>query len=412
VQRETASFNEPGRFVTYLGYEWSGLTPAGGDHNILFLEDDQPIHRSSHWQIHDGGDASGDRYPIDQLWKEFAGRDDVLAIGHVGGRYCNLEWANEEFPQLVEVHSHHGTFEWVIEDAIRRGLEVGFVAQSDDHTGRPGRSWPLYPMSRGFVTFDTRGGFTGVFADELSREAIWKALKARHCYATTGHRSLLEFTADGAMMGDVLQWSAGKPLEFKARFIADGAPVADLEIRRGLDVVHRHVWPQDATSEWIRLEWSGVRVRSRNKNTDWHGHIAAAGGTIEEFRPYAFDQPGQGVVRVSESELAVTSSTSGDIDGVLLRVSDPGTLLAFESPPATVRFRAEDVMAEPRITRAGGINQQVAVSRYAPDVRTREVASSWSDTVSTPGRQVYWVRVVLADGHMAWSSPIFVDIAE
>lgn len=411
VQRQTARFHAPGEFVTYLGYEWSGLTPAGGDHNVLYLHDDEPVHRSSHWQIHDGSDTSTDRYPIGELWREFHGRDDVLVIGHVGGRYCNLALANDEFPHLVEVHSHHGTFEWVAEEAMRRGLCVGFCGQSDDHTGRPGLSAPLHPVARGFVTFDTRGGYTGIVASDLTRDALWQALKARHCYATTGHRSLLEFRLGDAMMGDVVRWPAGKPLEFVARFVAQGAPVADLEIRRGTETVYRHAWPEDAESPWIRLEWSGVRVRSRTKNTDWDGRIVATGGTVEDFRPYAFDQPGQGVTRVSDSELAVVSATSGDVDGVLLRVSDPATRITFESMPTTVRFVVSDITPEPRVFPAGGVNQQVRVARFAPEARRHEVRAAWSGAMTGPGREAYWLRVVLADGHMAWSSPIFVDTA-
>ena len=36
------------------------------------------------------------------------------------------------------------------------------------------------------------------------RDAIWQALKARHCYATTGERILLEFACAGARMGDAI----------------------------------------------------------------------------------------------------------------------------------------------------------------------------------------------------------------
>jgi hypothetical protein len=412
VQAETRRFHQPGRFVTFLGYEWSGLTPAGGDHNILYLRDDQPIHRSSHWQVHDGSDTSSDRYPIGELWRQFAGRDDVLAVGHVGGRYCNLALAEGGFPQLVEIHSHHGTFEWMAGEAIRRGLTVGFVAQSDDHTGRPGLSAPLHPVSRGFVTFDTFGGYTGIWADALTREAVWQALRARHCYATTGRRTLVELNAAGAMMGDVLRWSRSKPLPFRARVVADGAPLLDLELRRDLDVACRQRWPDDEAAPWIRVEWSGVRVRSRTKNADWDGRIRADGGRILEFRPYAFDQPGQGITRAGPAELAVISSTSGDVDGVMLRLDSPDARVTFESASATVSFRAEEITPEPRVFPAGGVNRQVRVSRTAPQVRAHEALLRWAEQSPAAGRHAYWLRAVQADGHMAWSSPLYVEFTD
>ena len=32
----TAAWNEPGRFTVLPGYEWSGNTAIGGDHNVYF----------------------------------------------------------------------------------------------------------------------------------------------------------------------------------------------------------------------------------------------------------------------------------------------------------------------------------------------------------------------------------------
>jgi len=410
VQKQTAAINEPGRFVSFLGYEWSGLTPAGGDHNVYFLNDDSQIHRSSHWQIHDGSDPATDRYPIGELFREFEGRDDVLIISHVGGRHANLEWATDEFPNLVEIHSHHGTFEWIAEDAMRRGLCVGFVGQSDDHTCRPGLSGPLQPLDPKFVTFDVSGGYTGIYADELTRESIWRALKARHCYATTGRRIVLGLRCGQAMMGDIIERPAGRETQFDIQAIADGAAIVDLEIRRGCDIVYRHQWPEDADSPWLRLQWSGVRIRSRNKTTDWTGRLAANGAAIDEFRPYGFAQEGQGMTRVGDGELAVRSVTSGNVHGVLLRLSKETAQLVFESAQGTFTFDAAEVGPEPRIFPAGGVNQQVRLSRFDPDARNDELRIRWVDTPAECGRSAYWVKVVQADGHMAWSSPLFVDI--
>ncbi|HUX86351.1 MAG TPA: DUF3604 domain-containing protein, partial [Chloroflexota bacterium] len=185
VRSETRAFNQPGRFVTFLGYEWSGLTPAGGDHNILFRTDDGCFHRSSHWQVYDGSDPSTDRYPIRSLWTELRQRDDVLAIPHVGGRYADLAQSDPNLCPLVEIHSHHGTFEWLAADAFRNDLVVGFCAQSDDHFGRPGFTGPSILTDGDFVSFNVFGGLTAIRASELTREEIWNALWARHCYATS-----------------------------------------------------------------------------------------------------------------------------------------------------------------------------------------------------------------------------------
>lgn len=403
VCTQTQRFYEPGRFVTFLGYEWSGLTPAGGDHNILYLKDDQPIHRSSHWQIHDDSSEATDRYPISALWTTFRGRDDVLAIAHVGGRYANLDHYDPELVRLVEIHSHHGTFEWLAEDALRRGCIVGFVGQSDDHSGRPGLSSPLRPL-HGFSIFDVYGGYTAILAPKLTREAIWNALRARHCYATTGRRILLFISSGSYGMGDVIEQP--RPVDLAVRVIGT-APLLDVEIRRDDQILHRHPFPCDQRTSWIRVEWGGVRIRSRAKKTDWDGTLTVQNGTIRSFQPFAFDREAEGVRRISESTLEIRSTTSGDIDGVFLQIDGGSPSLLFDTPPLRQEVQIADLQPTPRLFDAGGVNQHLSVSRCSPEGRPMDVTFTFHDPEPPPGPHAYWVKVVQIDGHMAWSSPLF-----
>ena len=405
VCRETKAFHRPGRFVTFLGYEWSGLTPQGGDHNILYLHDDEPIHRSSHWQIHDGSSEDADRYPLSALWDTFAGREDVLVVAHVGGRYANLDFARPGLPGLVEIHSHHGTFEWLAEEALQRGLIVGFVGQSDDHSGRPGLSAPLRSLARDFATFDVYGGYTGIYAGALTREAIWDALKARHCYATTGRRILLDVRCGERMMGDLVR--DAEPEFFIS--IVGTAPILDVEVRRDAEILYRFPFPLDPEDLWVRLEWSGVRIRSRAKKTDWEGTIRVHEGRIEAFRPFAFDQEGEGLSRISETALAIRSTTSGDVDGVFLKISGSEAVLEVDTIPFTGRVKVADLEAVPRIFPTGGVNQEVRCSLCSPKTRPDHLDFHFRDPETLSGRHAYWVKVVQVDGHMAWSSPIFVE---
>jgi len=295
AREATRRFNEPGRFVTFLGYEWSGLTPAGGDHNIYYLGDEGEIHRSNHWLIDDKSDLDTDRYPISELWRTFRGRRDVMAVAHVGGRHANLDYFDPERVPLIEVHSHHGTFEWFLEEALRRGLRVGFVANSDDHTCRPGLT---YPSDR----FCTRGGYVGAYAPELTREALWEALWSRRCYATTGERIILWVEVDGHPMGEEFEGSAPPNISVK---VHGTAPLHEVEVKRGVETIYRHPFaePRGEEDRLIKIEWSGVRVRSRPKRVDWTGGLHLDRGRIVSYSAFAFDYPDQGVRRISNQRL-------------------------------------------------------------------------------------------------------------
>ena len=94
LNRLTAEFDVPGRFVCVPGYEWSGNTGMGGDRNIFYRREGQPIFRSSRILV-DGQDRSNvDCYTAQDLFTALQGQDAVV-IAHVGGRYADIKMAHD-----------------------------------------------------------------------------------------------------------------------------------------------------------------------------------------------------------------------------------------------------------------------------------------------------------------------------
>ena len=82
-----------------------------------------------------------------------------------------------------------------VQTALNRGFRLGMIGGSDVHAARTlRRNWL---RSR----YMHPGGFMGVWAPELSREAVWNALWNRRCYATTGRRIILDFSVNRQPMG-------------------------------------------------------------------------------------------------------------------------------------------------------------------------------------------------------------------
>ncbi len=398
----TKRFHAPGRFVTFLGVEWSGVTPAGGDRNVLYREDDGPLHRSSRWQVPDDPEAAGDRYPVSELFASLRGRDDVLTVAHVGGRRADLAFHDPAVEPLVEVHSAWGTFEWLLEDALRRGLRVGFCAGSDDHKCRPGASHP------GAGAFGVAGGLTCAWAPALTREALWEALRARRVYGTSGERILLHVTADGHMMGE--EYSAGAPPRLAVEVWGTG-PLEAVELFRGLDLIHSAALaaPAPDDSPRIRIAWSGARIYQRNRQTVWDGSLELAGGTIRSVEGYAFDTPAEGIVAWDARTVRWTSKTTGDEDGVILELDAPASAtLTFHTGLASFTLPLSAITARPYVVDAGGVRQQVALLRLPLHPYPAEASLEFTDEGWQPGWNAYWVRVRQWDGARAWSSPIYV----
>ncbi len=406
-------FHEDGRFVVFPGYEWSANTTAGGDRNVIYREEGQPILRSSHWQIPETPeDALTPAHPADQLFaklRQEVNLADVLLAAHVGGRYADIRrYFDQELGPLVEVVSCWGVFEWLLWDAFEMGYIVGIMCNSDGHKGRPGAEGP------GAGEFGIANGLTCVLAESLTRDAVFNALKNRRCYGTTGPRIDLDFTINGQPMGSVIE-TAG-PLQISAS-VRGTAPIESLTLYQGktpIQQVQPAAFANCDDSRRIRIRWSGSRIRGRGRRVTWDGTISVDGATILSATPFQFDAATDGITSQSAHEVSFKSSTTGDTDGIdlVLDQANSGTLI-FASPVIEQRIALAALVGENRVVRiaCGGIDMALVIERYPEEVR--EMAASLVCTIDVPEGQTtpYFVKVMQVNGHMAWASPVYVHAA-
>ena len=405
VNEAVKKYHRPGAFVTFLGYEWSGNVPTGGDYNIYYLHDDQPIYRSYHWQIGMDDPENTERNPVSRLWDTFRDRTDMMAIPHVGGRHGNLDFYDPEISSLLEIHSHHGTFEWFMADALKKGLQPGVIAASDDHTCRPGLSFPTQKTSRGFVSFDVKGGYTAVYADDLTRESLWKAFRKRHCYGTTGERILLSVSCGNHMMGDA--FTVSEPPTITADVIGT-AGIRDVELLRGLTVIDSYASRQPVREHVVQIIWHGVRSKDRRKKTCWDGSLTVQNGRITGWKTIAFNNPQDTAQQWSNQLISWQSNTSGNYVGIEVTLDpDSKCTLTLDSEPVSFAVTLDDLKEKDQLVPAGGVNQQVKIA-LARETSSQHVQLSATDVSIQPGVNPYWIRVTQQDGHQAWSSPMYI----
>ena len=399
--RLTREYTQPGRFVALPGYEWSGNTGGGGDHNVYLPGDDDPIFRSCHALIPDKSGVDSDRYPVERLYEELRERGGI-AIPHVGGRRAELSRHHPEVVPAVEVYSAWGEFEWMLTESLALGHRVGVVAGSDGHKCRPGASYP------GASQFGAYGGLTGIIAPELTREAVFEALRSRRCYATTGQRILLSVRADGRPMGSEL--TASGPVTISVA-VHGTAGIRRVELLRGDQVVHTHdpLAGAPLSEELVRIIWSGARILGRDRATIWDGRVSVRGATIIGAWPYAFDGPQERLTEVTPTSVSWRSLTTGDEDGLTLRLAGLARAeLRFETRPAQFVQRPGVLGREPWVLERGGVGQRVSLGRLPEGEPPLQVAFDFT-AEPPPGTSAWWVRVTQDDGARAWSSPIFIE---
>jgi len=399
IKKQINLIHEDGRFTALVGYEWSGNTPVGGDHNVYYPGDEGEIYRSSHVLIEDKSDVDTDCKHITDLYAQLKGQDAML-VPHVGGRYANLTWHDPELEFVMEVCSAWGEFEWFLLDALKKGYKVGFTAGSDDHKGRPGASHP------GSGAFGIYGGYACIYAKELTRAGIWEALKSRRCYGTNGRRILVDFHANGQPMGSEIDIEDSLEIGVVA---CGTAPIEKIDIFKGTKIVH--TFPEDIprAENRVRIAWSGQRILARNRLARWDGGVKITGGRFLGAEGFAFDSASEGIVSETNQEVTWTSVTTGDADGVILTVDEsPDAILHFETPVLSRDVSLKDLANGPVVVDAGGVDMQVVFEMMPTGVGT-DVAFQFEANDIEAGCHPYWVRVTQVDGGKAWVSPVYVN---
>jgi hypothetical protein len=204
IERATQRFHEPGRFVTLLGWEWTSW--IHGHRHVLHFEDRGEILSSV-----------DERYESpQQLWQALAERPALTFAHHSAGGPIATDWEippDPRFEPVTEIASVHGSSEALdsplpiyrplpgnfVRDALGRGYRLGFIGSGDSHDGHPGLPQLAAPS----------GGLAALVSEELTREGVLAALRARRVYATNGPRILLRVALAGQPMGASLPAPAG-----------------------------------------------------------------------------------------------------------------------------------------------------------------------------------------------------------
>lgn len=242
----TENQNTPHKFITFPAIEWSPgflFTGKVSGHFNLYFKNAEKLTRPIKWK------ESAEIYEYMQKTK----RDILAWPHHTVKKEFLTDWGyhNEELSPVVEIWSVHGSSEepqggeddprykgYAIQDALRMGYRVGLIASSDTHDGRLGHpishtkanhvlGYP-YSLSGNKMEHGHEGGLAAVYAEELSRDAIFHALKTRRCYATSWvTRPLMFFEINGVSVGEhtstVKVPSKTSKRDLKLFICADGA---------------------------------------------------------------------------------------------------------------------------------------------------------------------------------------------
>jgi len=278
---QTRNNHDPGNFVTFLGQEWSssaGPKSFGyGHHNFIYLYPYMKSHIS---------ESKSYLNPI-QLWEtmksiefisiphQLADWEDLFrAKGNWGNPPKDWNYYDEKLQPVAEIFQVRGSYEYFgcprqsesaapfsrfyLQDAWKRGIIIGVIA-SPDHGGGYGK--------------------VGVWAEDLTREKIFRAVQARHTFGTTGAKMSLLFKSGQNLMGDKVKRIQGNiPFQIGAKATQD---IKEAVIFRNNKIIYR-VEPQKKEFEltWIDEDpldedfvWYYARIITVDEEIAWSSPI-------------------------------------------------------------------------------------------------------------------------------------------
>jgi hypothetical protein len=418
VQQVIAGGNREGEFCAFLGFEWH--SSQWGDQCVVFPQDHRPLF-----------------YAADpEKLRAFCKEERALMIPHhlaypKGRRGVNWDVFREDCTPVVEIYSEHGNSEDdrgpfpffthsmggressnTARAALAAGLRFGFVGSSDDHAGFPGAYGE---------------GLMAALVTDFTREAIFRAIRARRTYALTGDRIELEFSVGGAPMGADI--AAGRQVE--VAFAVRGRDELDVvEVIQDGKVVHRAFAlaeevdlgkPLQVRLEWGWGPWGALAL---DRICDWEMEVTVEGGRLARFFPclqsMPFDeQRRHRFERKGETGLAIRSYTArqnayreNPNQSVVLEIEgDANTALNLE---LTQPVKKQDRNSLGELAR-GSVNRFTGPFPKEAWQWHRLVPLSASSlegrcTLEVPaGRSHAYLRARQKNGHVAWGSPVFMN---
>ena len=422
---------EPGQFVSFLGYEWHSF--QYGDHVLYYPH------------------AEGALVYFDDIpeLQAYARENGCLLIPHhLGYRAPGAsghDWSTHDptVTPVVEMYSEHGACERdrgpfpmirhsaagratenCVQPALAKGLRFGFIASTDGHLGCPG----AYPE-----------GLVGVYAEELTRESIWEALRARRTIAVTGDRIEARLSLNGAPIGSELPWTPERIIQVE---VVGWDEIDKVELIKNNRVMERFYPSVSGNATWsgrarCRIEpgW-GRWIASGNLTlTPWKITLEVEEGRLVEampcFRSRPFlenDRPGikeltdrrcsweaHGTQRYAvegiqcfedaNTQAVVVEITGAPETRLVLKLTEP----VEQVIAATLGELAEKAKIEPTGHLPG---ESVVLHRLVLPHEYTVQAEVVDRQRSRAEADYYYLRVTQANGQMAWTSPIWVEAAQ
>ena len=161
-----------------------------------------------------------------------------------------------------------------VDEILATGAKVGFLGCSAGYEGTPGLGAEGHDIHSMHAWRPFRNGLTAVLADDLTAEAIIRAIRHRKTFVTTGPRTLLEFHMNDSSIGDIVEQPLTDRRIFRIRVTAQSDLRRVEIIRNGEPVVSQAAATSSHAIDWEDLKRKDALDYYYLRVSSWDGSMA------------------------------------------------------------------------------------------------------------------------------------------
>lgn len=428
-------------FPMFMGYEWQG-SGKDGDHNVFFLHNDAPmLHPMRYEELRDaykGQDVIGIphhlAYQLGSRGKNWDTHDPAFSpFGEIYSSHGSSENDYGPIPMNRHVHMGPRTGETCFERGLERGIPIGIIASGDNHS----------------VPGVAEHGSMCVLAEGSSKEEIWAAMLARRTYGVSQSRIDVDFAINGQPMGSILPVSEDKidlALDIRGTDAIDRVEILRDNIPEAT-LVHSGSWERKPLGDTVRIKFDiqfgwgpDTRLYPDITSRHWVGSLETSGKLLSVEK--VWNSFGQSLTNTSDQrcdfELTTYKSTATGkwmgpsnvvTEGFIFEVEtrlDAPILLTVDGVEYPLMPR--DLLHTSRLIPLYKEVEELTKERWGKVEHYRD--DPWwhncykikigqavpesaytfhhEGTYPVEGDCQYRLRVWQRNGHIAWTSPIFL----
>ena len=158
----------------------------------------------------------------------------------------------------------------------------------------------------------------------------------------------------------------------------------------------------------MRLLWQGAENRGRGRQTTWRGDVSIRGAKARQMAPVNLWNPERLLSLENGDRLRFDAITTGNFAGADLWFDNADAELTISSNHVSGNVALSDLGLEDRRFDAGALDRAIVVRRLPDQLRVRQMSRRCRISLNPTRDNPVWLRVRTEDGHVAWSSPIYL----